>query len=62
LISTSTESSIDIKNILGQTLQAYRIQKGVASLEIDVSALPNGLYIIQAENSKGSIRRKFIKQ
>lgn len=48
---------ISIINMQGQTLQTYRNTK-----ELDVSALPKGLYILSAKTEKGNWRGKFLKK
>lgn len=51
-------STIDIKNTLGQTVLSFPFQK-----EIDVSSLSNGLYFLQIEiEDKRLVNAKFIKQ
>lgn len=62
LIETKS-TSIEIKNILGQTVKTIDnrvINKN--QIEIDVSEFPNGLYFVQIQNGNKMEREKFVKE
>jgi len=50
-----TVYSLDGKTVINEVLQDRK-------KTIDISALEQGLYIVEAENSKGIIRKNLVKQ
>jgi hypothetical protein len=54
------EVTIAITNILGQIVFAEEINS--AKEEIDVSALPAGMYVMSAQTATQKIEQKFLKQ
>jgi hypothetical protein len=56
----NTTSSIRINNIHGQTLISTSLNKEAG--ELDLTALPSGLYLITVESAKSNVTRRFIKQ
>ena len=55
-------TSIEIKNMLGQTIKNLQLQTGSQQQEIDVSGLSNGLYFVQCQSKGILISKKFVKQ
>ena len=58
-----TALNISVLNQLGQTLQRQTLSKGLSSaqqIQIDMKALPEGLYFIQFQNEKGQRMAKRI--
>lgn len=60
LPSNMENINISVKNYSGQTvMQKTNIEKGLNHYSIDVSSLPNGFYLLQIGNTKGSSIKKF---
>lgn len=57
--------SIDIKNVLGQTVKIIsnsEFRKGNNKIEIELSDLINGVYFVQLESENKRSNKKFIKE
>ena len=52
---------VQVFNLVGQEV-LHTEHKGITKLELDVSQLPNNIYILDIQTSHGSIRRKIEKQ
>lgn len=62
-LSTTQNFTIEIKNILGQTVKKTNsLSRGNNIVEIDISELPKGLYFVQLQNSSKVFSAKFIKE
>lgn len=63
-LTENKNTSIEIKNILGQTVK--KIDSGFSvgnnKIEINVSELSGGVYFIQVQNNNNIIGKKFIRQ
>ncbi|MGZ4056364.1 MAG: T9SS type A sorting domain-containing protein [Bacteroidia bacterium] len=64
-LTETKNTSIEIKNILGQTIKAITnmgLSKGTNKIEIDVSGFTNGIYFLQLQNGNQITNQKFIKE
>lgn len=59
-VETHQNSEISILNIQGQLLKSLEANSNKTN--IDVSALPNGIYIVQVKTEKGMAVKKFVKK
>jgi hypothetical protein len=59
-IETSQKATIEIINIQGQIIKT--LQTTEDKINVDVSALPGGVYIIKLNTAERSVVRKFVKQ
>lgn len=61
---TAKNTSIEIKNILGQTIKTISnsFTTGKNKIEIDVSELSGGLYFVQLQSGTSIISKKMIKE
>ncbi len=57
--SLNTKQSVEITNLLGETLYISTINK---KKTIDFSSYPKGIYILKLNTDKGTIVRKFVKE
>jgi hypothetical protein len=59
-IETPQKATIEILNIQGQLINT--IEANSKEISIDISALPNGVYIVEVKTEKGIAIKKFIKE
>ena len=59
-IETPPPSTIEISNIEGQLIKT--LAASGTKTNIDVSALPCGVYVVQVKTEKGVAVRKFVKE
>ena len=59
-IETPQQSTIEISNIQGQLIKT--LVASSIKTNIDVSALPSGVYVVQVKTEKGIVVRKFVKE
>lgn len=53
---------VKVRNQLGQLLSTYKLPVGESQTEIDLSAWPQGFYLIQLEGEQFSVLRKVVRQ
>lgn len=56
----SATNNLTIYNILGKTVNQFTLPSGSQSLAYDVSALPSGIYIVQAKSNSISATQKLV--
>lgn len=64
-LSETKNASIEIKNILGQTVRMISnnsFAKGINKVEIDLSEFSSGLYFVQLQSENKITSKKFIKE
>ena len=50
-------------SLLGQNVSApLNVQRSLSEVEVDVSALPAGIYFLQLKSNVGIVTRKFVKE
>jgi len=59
-IETPQQATIKVLNIQGQLMKT--LSTSANKTNIDVSALPNGFYVVETKTEKGVVVRKFVKQ
>jgi hypothetical protein len=61
--SQSLVNTIEITDVLGRVYSIPPFERGLGGLELNVSALPSGIYFIKATDTKGNtMNGKFIKE
>jgi hypothetical protein len=60
--SHSNEGRVEVFSLEGKLMSSYSFEQGNTSLEIDINALPKGLYLIKYEDAEGIARQKFVKE
>lgn len=55
------DGKVTLYSLSGTTVETFGIKSGSTILELDVNALPNGLYVIEYQGEENTVRQKFIK-
>ncbi len=59
---SADDGQLEIRNILGETVFSKKILSGTHDENVDLSNLPDGIYIISVISSEQQITRKIVKQ
>lgn len=59
---SSSNTLLEIKNVLGQTVYSETMKNVLGNQNIDISAFPNGIYFVQMQSGNKLTNQKFTKQ
>ena len=61
-LSTDKISEINLINMLGQKIASIPMQHISSSMDIDISSIPNGNYILQLSGKNGIYTKRLVKE